>query len=376
VKTVGIVGCGSVFDTYAGNAPRFAAAARLVACADRTFAKAEARARAHGLRALTVEALLADPGIDIVLNLTSPAAHAPIGRAAIAAGKHVYQEKPLAATFADGQALVAAARAAGVQLAAAPDTLLGAAHQAARRLVDGGAIGRIVGASATVMNRGMEHWHENPAFFFRAGGGPLLDLGPYYAASLVALLGPARRVAALGAIGFGRRTVGRGPRAGDTIAVEVPTTVQAAIEFDGGAVVALAASWDVQRHGHAPIELYGSAGTLVLPDPNFFGGVLRRADGEDRPWHDEDTAGAPLGAPNRPDGSANHRYAGVADLARAIEEHRPPRLGADFALHVLELLEGAARAAAEGRTITLGTRCERPPPLPDAEAASWLGGQG
>lgn len=358
---VGLVGCGNISATYLDHAPLFAEAFRIVGVADLDGRTAEAAGERYGVPARTVEELLADPAVEAILNLTVPAAHVPVARGAIEAGKHVYVEKPLGVTVAEATDLLAAAAARGLRVGVAPDTFLGAAHQTARRLVDEGAIGRVVGGSAAVMDRGMEEWHPNPSFFFTKGGGPVFDMGPYYLASLVDLLGPARSVSASGLIGLRERSIGSGPRKGAAIPIETPTTVNALLRFEGGADIVLSASWDVWSHRREHLEIYGTQGTLVLPDPNWFGGPVRlsRHGGS---WEDILDPERPFGRPNRTlgDGStvADYRGAGLADLAQAIREGRPHRAGGTLGLHVLSIMEAIETAMRD--------RTETPVPNPTA----------
>jgi predicted dehydrogenase len=286
---IGIVGCGNIAMTYLRNAALFAGVDPR-ACADVLPAQAALRAAEYGLRACTVKALLADRDIDLVLNLTVPAAHHDVTLAALAAGKHVFTEKPLALSREAGQRLVTEAKTRDLALGSAPDTFLGAAGRLARQLIDGGVIGRVVTGTAFMMGRGMEHWHPNPAFYYQAGGGPVLDMGPYYLTMLVNLLGPATRVMAMATSGSEERLItAAGPLQGTRFKVETPTTVLSLIHFACGASITFGASWDVYRHGNAPIELHGTEGSLRLPDPDTFGGTVslsrRGAD-----WEDVDTA--------------------------------------------------------------------------------------
>lgn len=364
--TIGIIGCGNISESYFTGASR-SALVRVKACADMHHAAALARAAQFGVQALSVEALLADPEIALVINLTIPAAHASVGRQAIDAGKHLYLEKPLAANWDDACALVAHAAARGVRIGCAPDTFLGAAQQASRRALDAGVIGTAVGGAVAILSHGMEHWHPNPAFFFKPGGGPLHDMGPYYVTQLVNLLGPVRRVTASASIGNPVRTVSSAPLHGQLIEVEVPTTVNGALEFACGANIALSASWDVWHHQRAPVELYGTEGSLLLPDPNFFGGAPQLSR-RGAAWETLDISAHPFGADNRTLGSgrqvADYRIVGVLDMAAAIAQGRPHRASGALALHVLEVLDGLARAALEGRHVTIATRCAQPAPLP------------
>jgi len=371
---IGIVGCGNISAAYFRLAPLFRGL-EVRACADISPAAAAARAAEFGVRAESVDALLADPGVDVVINLTIPAAHFGVTKAALEAGKHVYSEKPFVLAAEDGLALKALADANGLQVGSAPDTFLGGAHQLARKLIDDGALGTITAGTAFVLSHGMEMWHPNPGFFFLAGGGPMLDLGPYYIADLVNLIGPVRRVAAMtGAATPTRLVTAEGPAKGREIPVETPTTVQALLEFANGAQVMVGASWDVWSHRHRqPIELYGTEGTLFVPDPNWFGGTVEIAgrDGVVR----KETWDHPLGVANdvRPQASfANYRSAGLADMALAILEGREARCGLDRALHGIEVMTSILQSGETGRFVELKTTCTRPEPLDPAAARALL----
>ena len=363
---LGIIGSGVISDAYLKGAARSKLIA-VKACTDLMPEAAAAKAAAYGVAAVGIEEMLADPEIEIVINLTVPLAHAEVSLRAIDAGKHVYSEKPIAATFAEGRGLTAAARAKGVRLGAAPDTFLGAGHQAVRQALDAGRIGRVVAGSACFATHGMETWHPNPVFFYQPGGGPILDIGPYPVTQLVNLLGPVESVTAQTSRGFTTRTVTSEPRRGEVIEVGVPTTVNGALGFANGANVAITVSWDVWKHNRLPIELYGTEGTLLNPDPNFFGGTPRLAE-QNGEWQDVAIDAHPFGAPNRELRSgamvSDYRIIGALDMARAIREGRPHRANGDLALHVLEVLAALERSSVEGRRIMIETICERPEPVP------------
>jgi predicted dehydrogenase len=360
--------------TYLRNAALFRGV-EMTACADLLPEQAALRAAEYGLRAMPVAALIADPAIDLILNLTIPAAHADITRAALAAGKHVFTEKPLATSVAEGARLVEEAAAAGLLLGSAPDTFLGAAGRQARHLLDEGVIGRVITGTAFMMGRGMEHWHPNPAFYYQPGGGPVLDMGPYYITMLVNLLGPARRVMAMGAQAEAERLItAAGPRQGARFAVGTQTTLLSLIEFASGAIIAFGASWDVYRHSQVPIELHGTLGSLQLPDPDAFGGRLGLSRGG-AAWEEIDTAGHHYGALNWPYAApdrANYRMLGIADLSAGLRDGRPPRASGTLALHVLEVLEAILRASDSGRPVDITTSVAQPAPLSEADAHSYL----
>lgn len=370
---IGVVGCGNISAAYMQLAPLFGAI-EMRACADLDMAAAEARARQFSLRALPVGDLLKADDIDIVVNLTIPAAHYEVSRRIVEAGKHVYSEKPFVLSVAEGKALAAAAARKKIRIGSAPDTYLGGAHQLARRLVDAGAVGKITSGTAFVLGHGMEHWHPNPGFFYKKGGGPMLDLGPYYIANLVQLIGPVKRVAALAAIPAKERKITSKPRAGEKVTVETPTTIHALLDFASGAQVMLATSWDVWQNGHSPMELYGEAGTLHVPDPNFFGGDVRMTRGRNfvnrlPKWPH------PFSIANQPQASgaiANYRAAGLADMAAAILAGRPHRCSLELALHAVDVMTGILQSGESGKFVAMTTTCERPAPLDPAAARALL----
>ncbi|MEC9342629.1 MAG: Gfo/Idh/MocA family oxidoreductase, partial [Pseudomonadota bacterium] len=336
---VGIMGCGNISAAYMTLAPLFRGI-EIRACADILPEAAKARADEFGLRAETVEGMLASDDIDIIVNLTIPAAHFEVGKMAIAAGKHLYSEKPFVLSVREGKALASAAEKRGLRIGSAPDTFLGGAHQFARHLIDKGAVGRITSGTCFVMSHGMEHWHPNPDFFFKPGAGPVLDIGPYYITNLIQLIGPVKRVTALASTPSPERVITSKPRHGEKIAVETPTTIQSLLEFESGATIMFGASWDVWKHGHSNMELYGEDGTLWVPDPNFFGGNLaltKKAEPVKKlPKWDH-----PFSVPNQKHGdgmAANYRAAGLADMALAIQQDRPHRCSLDLALHAVDVM--------------------------------------
>lgn len=364
--TIGIIGCGTISDAYLKGAAR-SELIRVKACADMRPEAAEEKAGEYGITAVPVDALLGDPEIEIVINLTVPMAHGPVSRQIITAGKHVYSEKPLAARFSEGQALMLAAAGRGVRVGCAPDTFLGASHQACRRAVDAGRIGRPIAGAASVLSHGMEHWHPNPEFFFKRGGGPIHDIGPYYVTQLVNLLGPVARVTAQASTASPTRTVTSEPRKGQVIEVEVPTTVNGVLSFASGANVALSASWDVWKHKRLPFEIYGTEGSMLVPDPNFFGGTPMITE-RDSEWRELDISAHPFRIPNRTLRSgakvADYRIIGLLDMAAALHEGRTHRANGDLALHVLEVMDAFERSSVEGRHVMIESPCERPEPLP------------
>lgn len=357
---VGIVGVGAISGQYLTTFERLEAV-RLTAVADADPARAKTVAEERGVRALTVDELVTDPDVDVVLNLTIPAAHAEIALKAVAAGKHVYGEKPLAATLKDAKAIVDAGREAGVRVGCAPDTVLGTGVQTARKAIDDGAIGAPVAATATMATPGHERWHPNPDFYYQPGGGPLLDMGPYYVTALVTLLGPVASV--IGAASHTRdaRTIGSGPREGEVVPVAVDTHVTGVLRHESGALSTLVMSFDSVATKAANIEVHGQAGSLVVPDPNHFDGdvLLHRLDGE---WET-----LPPSAGYRDAG----RGYGLADLA-AAPPGVPARADGDLAYHVLDVMTSLLASAGGGTAVTVASTCERPAavPLQDAPQAA------
>lgn len=372
---VGVVGCGNISDIYFTNSARFKDFT-ITAAADLNMDTAGEKAQKYNVDAVSVDELMHRDDIDAILNLTIPTAHAEIALRALEAGKHVYGEKPLATSHGDGAAVVHLAKEKGLYLGCAPDTILGPGIQTANALIDQGTTGRIITGTATVMSRGMEHWHPNPAFFFGVGGGPVLDMGPYYIASLVALLGPVQRIRASGKIGHTTRTVTtEGPQMGQVINVEALTTVTAHLSFANGADIVLLASWDVWAHSLPPIELHGTESSINLPDPNFFGGTVIQSTDRKVWGRTIETTDQPFGGINYPADAplnANYRGLGLAEMARAISDGRPNRLNGDFALHCLDVLLGIVEAATEDRTVEITHLCNRPAPLGASEARTLL----
>lgn len=358
---IGVIGCGSISGAYMRNASLFKGV-EIVACADLNPATARKRADEFGLRAMDGDALIASPDIDLVLNLTIPTAHFDVTMQALSENKHVFTEKPLGVTAAQGRKLVAAARKRGLLVGSAPDTFLGAAGRYARRMMEDGVIGTPVVGTAFMMGRGMEHWHPDPSFYYQPGGGPVLDMGPYYLTMLVNLMGPIRRVQAVSTSGQDERLItAAGPKSGTTFQVGTPTSVLSLLEFACGAMVTFGASWDVFRHSPPPIELHGTEGSLRLPDPDTFGGGVGVSQ-RGAVWKEMDTEPFPFGQLNWPVASpeqANYRMVGLADLARALLTGGKPRASADLALHVLEVMEAILHAGETGNAqIINATDCQ------------------
>ncbi|GIG68772.1 Gfo/Idh/MocA family protein [Phytomonospora endophytica] len=349
---IGIVGVGAISGAYLATFERLETI-RLTAVADLDAVRAKAVAEERGVRALTVDELVCDPEVDVVLNLTVPAAHAEIALKAIAAGKGVYGEKPLAATLEEARAVVAAGRAAGVAVGCAPDTVLGTGVQTARKAIDDGLIGTPVAATATMVTPGHERWHPNPDFYYRRGGGPLLDMGPYYVTALVTLLGPVASVVGAAARARDTRVIGSGPREGEAVPVTVDTHVTGVLRHESGALSTLVMSFDVVATRAANIEVHGQAGSMIVPDPNGFDGTVRlhRLGGA---WEDLAPSAGYLDAA---------RGYGLADLA-AARDGEPFRANGELAYHVLETMTAILASAEEGVAVSVESTCERPAAVP------------
>lgn len=371
---IGIIGCGNIAHQYLSLSPMFKGI-DTIACADINREAAQARADEFNIQALSVDDLLASSDIDIVVNLTIPAVHAAVSADALNAGKHVYSEKPFALSLQESRQLIDIAAQNKLRIGSAPDTFLGGVHQHARALIDDGAVGKITSGTAHVQSRGMEDWHPNPDFFFKRGAGPVLDIGPYYITNLVQLLGPVKRVSALTSTPSPQRTITSEPRRGEKISVETPTTIHALLSFTNGAIITLGTSWDVWKHDHNHMELYGEAGSLYVPDPNFFGGRLQMTNGattvDALPDYDH-----PFGIPNEEDddGSlrANYRAAGLADMAIAISENRAHRCSAELATHVVDIMMSILESGECGEFVDIKSTCTQPAPLGITEAYALL----
>ncbi len=372
---VGIMGAGNISSAYLKLAPLFKGL-EVRAVADILPEAAKKRADEFSVRAQTPDELLKNSEIDVVVNLTIPATHYQVTMDSLSAGKHAYSEKPFVLTLEEGKSVRKAADERKLHVGSAPDTFLGGAHQQVRSIIDSGKLGKIMSGTTHVMSRGMEHWHPNPDFFFQVGAGPVLDVGPYYVTDLIQLIGPVKRVTAFtGMARTEREVTAAGPYKGTFIKVGTPTTIHGIMEFHNGAIVTIGASWDVSSHGHHNIELYGTDGSVFVPDPNFFGGDVITTDvggakSKVEPWDH------PFGKINQTggDGSqrANYRTAGLADMMQAIEQGRPARCGLDVALHAVDVMTSILKAGESGQVVTLTTTCERPAALGPDDARALL----
>ncbi|MBI4977487.1 MAG: Gfo/Idh/MocA family oxidoreductase [Spirochaetes bacterium] len=356
---VGIIGCGNICKKAYVPGLRKCEAVELVACADLDAAKAKALAAEMSIPKVydSPDALIAADDIDIVVNLTVPQAHAPVNLKILAAGKHAYTEKPFAVTRDEASAVLKAAAKRGLLTGSAPDTVLGGGIQTCRKLIEDGAIGKPIGATAFMLCHGHESWHPDPEFYYAKGGGPMLDMGPYYITALVTLLGPAVEVAAMTKKSFATRTITSAPKSGKVITVETETHHAGTIRFANDAVVSMVMSFDVWKHNLPRIEIYGTDGTLSVPDPNTFGGPVKLfkpgADPKTAQWEEIPLTHA-----------ANSRGIGVADMAMAIRNKRAVRASGEIGAHVLDIMLSFEEASKAKKTLTLKSKCSQPKAMP------------
>ena len=347
---VGMVGCGNISPIYLKNFRELFKEVRLVAVCDLVRERAEEAQKANNVPKLydTMEELFADPEIDIVLNLTRPYQHYGVSKAALLAGKHVYSEKPLGINFEEGKELVDIAVSKGLMIGGAPDTFLGGGIQTCRKLIEEGKIGEIVGGRFCMWGHGMETWHPDPDFFYQIGGGPLFDMGPYYVTAMINLLGGVKEVYSYAHISYPERLITSAPHRGEIIKVNTPTHIETIVTLESGKHVSLFTSFDVYNSRETRITIYGTKGTLYVPDPNYFGN-------EDIIFFNGETNKAET-LPFEFDYLENSRLLGLADMAKSIEEGRPGRATYRQTLHVLDVMDGILRSAKEGKPFAMRTK--------------------
>jgi len=357
---IGVIGCGNISETYFESQNLYNNF-KVIACADINLEAAKASAIKFGIQQQNVDEILDNKDLDLIVNLTIPSAHKEIIIKTLNANKHSFSEKPLAMNFQDGLEIKKLADDKGLYVGCAPDTFLGAAGQKAKDLIEKNSIGSVVLGSFHLMSHGMEHWHPNPDFFFKPGAGPVLDVGVYYVTQLVSLLGPVKNIISISATVEKERTITSQPRSGEKIIVETPTTLMGILEFENNAKIQYFCSWDVWNHQHNPIEIYGKEGSIVLPDPNYFGGNIALAK-KDKDWEIISTANMLLGLPNRKDGDnkiANYRGIGLSEMIDSIYNKRSARCNINLSLHVLEIMEGILIAAETEKIYSLQSSCNK-----------------
>lgn len=349
---IGLIGCGTISRAYLRAAETFPIL-DFTACADLVPEASERINDEFSIPAMTVDELLRNDDVEVVLNLTIPAAHTDVNNAALESGKHTYSEKPFGLDPSAGIEVLNLAEKQDLRVGCAPDTFLGGGHQTVRRLIDQNAIGQPVAGTAFMMSHGVEMWHPNPEFYYKPGGGPLFDMGPYYITALVNSLGPVKRVAAITGRAFDRRKITSKPFDGQVIDVEVDTHAAGTLEFASGAIVTIVMSFDVWSHSNRNIEIHGTDASISVPDPNGFGG--RVAIGKPREWEEQELSHGY---------TANMRSIGLADMCEGIRKNRPHRCSGDLAYHVLEVMSAFETSSVEGRHVALESTTEKPKPLP------------
>ena len=368
---IGIIGCGNISSTYF-NSYKLYNNFKVIACADINEEIAKKSASEFNVTFQTIDALLTNPDIDIVLNLTIPSAHKEIILKTLESGKHSFSEKPLAMNFEEGKEIYQLAKEKNLYVGCAPDTFLGAAGQKAREIIESNKIGKIVLGTFNLMSHGMEHWHPNPDFFFKPGAGPIFDVGVYYITQLVNLLGSVESIISISGTATDERIITSEPRNGEKIKVETPTSLLGVLNFANKTKVQLFASWDVWKHEHSAIELYGHEGSMIIPDPNYFGGELKLSK-KDSDWEVIDTKNMILGKPNTEESDgmvANYRGIGLSDMVNCIKERKKARCSIDLNLHVLEIMNGILISSENSSIYKTITSCDKPEYLGEKEIMS------
>ena len=368
VFKVGLIGCGHISETYF-RAEKYFNNIKIVKCADIKHDNALKCAKIFKIKALTVKEILKDKEIEIILNLTIPKAHYQIAKLALMNGKHVYSEKPLAINFKDGKKLIKLAKKKNLYVGNAPDTFLGGGIQKSKELVDKNTIGKIILGNATFAFPGVQSYHPNPEpWFAKKEGGPVIDMGPYYLTALVNLLGPAKKVTGSIVNGVKRRTIGIGPRKNKTFKVECPTTYLSTVTFDNGTIIRLTLSFDVIAHQRNHIELYGDRGSMIVPDPNMFGGSVHICKKLGNPWKEYKTNKMPLGKinirsqssrANESATNANYRGVGLAEMAYSIEKKKINKCNGELSLHILDIIQSTMKACKSGKEQLITTTCKK-----------------
>jgi predicted dehydrogenase len=366
---VGIIGCGNISETYF-ECQKLFNNFNVVACADINIEAAKKSAEKYNVKAYSVDDILSNEEIDLIINLTIPSSHKEIIIKSLNAGKHCFSEKPLAMNFDEGMEILELSNLKKLYVGCAPDTFLGAAGQKARAIIDDNKIGRVVLGTFNLMSHGMEDWHPNPDFFFKPGAGPVFDVGVYYITQLINLIGPVKSVSSISGTATPERTITSEPRNGEKIKVETPTTLMGTLEFHNNAKIQFFCSWDVWKHNHSTIELYGLNGSMVVPDPNYFSGDILISNKEDD-WKVVNNDEMLLGIPNKTnnDGSkiANYRGIGLSEMIDSIINQKQARCSLELAIHVLEIMEGIIKSAESKKIYNLVTTPIQPSFFDDRE---------
>ncbi len=369
ITKVGLIGCGHIAETYF-RAHNYFNNFKIIKCADINKKAAEKCAKIYKIIPVSVSEILKDKKIDIILNLTIPTAHYLVAKKSLLSGKHVYSEKPLAVDFKDGLELIKIARKKKLFIGNAPDTFLGGGNQKARQLLDKKIIGKIKFGNAIFAFPGIQSYHPNPEpWFKKKGGGPVIDMGPYYLTALVNLLGPAKSVTSISNNNTKKRIIGIGPKKGKKIKVECATTYFSTIKFQNGTIIRLTLSFDVISHLRNHIELYGEKGSMIVPDPNMFGGSVLLNTKLGKKWKNYKTNKMVLGKinirtqssrANESPTNANYRGVGLAEMIYSIQNKKKHRCNGNLSLHVLNIIDGIHKSAKNGKKFSIKTTCEKP----------------
>ena len=366
---VGIIGCGNISETYF-NCQKIFNNFEIIACADLNNEFAIKSAEQFNVKALSVDDILSNKEIGLIINLTIPSAHKEIIVKSLNAGKHCFSEKPLAMNMEEGLEIQKLSSEKKLYVGCAPDTFLGAAGQNARKLIEEDKIGKVVLGTFNLMSHGMEHWHPNPDFFFKPGAGPVFDVGVYYLTQLINLIGPVKSISSISGTATPERIITSEPRNGEKIVVETPTTLMGSLEFHNNAKIQFFCSWDVWKHKHSTIELYGLEGSMIVPDPNFFSGDILLSK-KDEDWQTINNDSMLLGIPNKTDNDgskiANYRGIGLSDMIDAINNQRQARCSLDLAMHVLEVMEGIITSSELSEVYHLKSKPKQPKFLDETE---------
>ncbi len=371
---VGVIGCGNISDTYF-KSQNIYNNINIVACADIINEISEKKANQYNIKSLSVEDLLKSDEVEIILNLTIPSAHKEIILKSLDNGKHCFSEKPLAINFSEGLEIQNLSKEKKLTIGCAPDTFLGASGQKSRKIIEQGTIGKIVLGTFNLMSHGMEDWHPNPDFFFKPGAGPIFDLGVYYITQLINLNGPIRSVNAISGTATKERVITSKPRYGQKILVETPTTLIGTLEFQNNSKIQFFCSWDVWKHSHSNMELYGLDGSIIIPDPNYFSGDILLSE-KNNNWEKINNDEMLLGTPNYTDNDgskiANYRGVGLSDMINSIVQSKECRCSLDLSLHVLEVMELILKSSKDNKTYQLTTSPDQPKYLSEEEIRSLM----
>ena len=375
MKNIGLIGCGNIAETYF-RAQDYFNNIKFVACADKFPEVSKKCAEQYNIKSLTVDEIIHDTNVDIILNLTIPQAHFEISKLALEAGKHVYSEKPMSIKYDEANELVNLAKDNNLYIGNAPDTFLGGGGQVARKFIDDGDIGKVLTGNFIFAFPGVQEFHPNPESWFQSGGGPVIDMGPYFFTTLVNLLGPVKNVRSRGKKFADQREYLVGPKKGKSFNVDISTSVMLDIEFANEAIVQGFISFDVQNHARNHMELYGTKGSLVVPDPNMFGGpvLLSRELGSE--WQEFSVEDKYLGKTNIINHSgrsneapkqSNYRGVGLSEMIYSIENNIQHRCNGNLALHVLDIIESTIIASETKKEVSLRSTCEQPKPLSEEQ---------